>query len=131
MKLLLSLLVLHSCAATGQALNSSTPPPLFDYETKQLTEDDLASLPAEYQKLFGFDDSAVNSTLFRRSGECKVFPGDEDWPAETVWDKFDEVVNGALIPTVPIGAPCYKNWGMYNEAACAAVEKNFSNPYFQ
>ncbi|CAI6341901.1 unnamed protein product [Periconia digitata] len=104
-------------------------PPLFSYETKQLTDDTVASLTAADQKLFGFDDTAVQSGLSRRSGECKVFPGDEDWPSDETWDRFDELVNGALIPTVPLAAPCYNSWNLYNAAKCAEISKSSTDPY--
>ncbi|KAF1949395.1 FAD/FMN-containing isoamyl alcohol oxidase-like protein MreA [Byssothecium circinans] len=120
------LLLLTKVSAADLAALST---PLFQYETKQLTDAIVASLPTTDQRLFGFDDTAVNSSLFRRSGECKVFPGDEEWPSEETWDRFDELIDGALIPTVPLAAPCYKSWGVYDPAKCAAIMNDFRNPY--
>ncbi|KAF2645835.1 FAD/FMN-containing isoamyl alcohol oxidase-like protein MreA [Massarina eburnea CBS 473.64] len=120
-------IVLFARAITAD-LTVSTPP-LFQYETRQLTDAIVASLPIADQKLFGFDDGAVNSTLFRRSGECKVFPGDEDWPSEETWDRFDELIDGVLIPTIPLAASCYKSWGVYDAVKCAAIMDDFRNPY--
>jgi hypothetical protein len=104
---------------------------LFAYEKKQLTDEAIAQLSSEEQKLFGFDDSAVNSGLFRRSGECKTYPGDDTWPSEETWDKFDALTDGSLIPTVPLAAPCYSNWGVYDSAKCAAIAAKFTDPYLQ
>jgi hypothetical protein len=104
---------------------------LFEYEKAQWTDDAVAALSSEEQKLFGFDDSAVNSGLFRRSGECKTYPGDDAWPSESTWDRFDALVDGALIPTIPLAAPCYSNWGLYDSAKCAAIAKKFTDPYLQ
>jgi len=103
----------------------------FAYEKTQLTDEAVAALSPEEQKLFGFDDNAVNSALFRRSGECKTYPGDDAWPAESTWDRFDALIDGALIPTIPLAAPCYSNWGLYDSAKCAAITKKFTDPYLQ
>ncbi|PSN65436.1 FAD/FMN-containing isoamyl alcohol oxidase-like protein MreA [Corynespora cassiicola Philippines] len=102
---------------------------LFDYETKQLTEDFLESLSTEEQLSFGFVDNAVDSGDFLPSGKCKVFPGDEDWPTNEIWDKFNELTDDSLVPTVPIAAPCYKNWDVYDEAKCAEITENYIDPY--
>jgi hypothetical protein len=104
---------------------------LFGYETKQLTDAAVARLSADEQKLFGFDDSAVKSGLSRRSGECKLYPGDGAWPSEQTWDRFDALVDGNLIPTIPLAAPCYSNWGVYDSAKCAAITAKFTDPYTQ
>jgi hypothetical protein len=104
---------------------------LFGYETKQLTDAALARLSADEQTLFGFDDSAVKSGPSRRSGECKLYPGDDAWPSEQTWDRFDALVDGNLIPTIPLAAPCYSNWGVYDSAKCAAITAKFTDPYTQ
>ncbi|OAL49332.1 FAD-binding domain-containing protein [Pyrenochaeta sp. DS3sAY3a] len=123
-----TLALLFALRAAGAAA-ASAPYPLFPYETKQLTDGIIAKLPPDQQKLFGFDDTAVNSNFMTRSGECKVFPGDVDWPSETTWDTFNAAIEGALIPTVPIGAPCFKSWGVHDEAKCAEIESQWTNPY--
>ncbi|KAF2683368.1 FAD/FMN-containing isoamyl alcohol oxidase-like protein MreA [Lentithecium fluviatile CBS 122367] len=101
----------------------------FAYEKKTLTDEAVAQLSSEEQKLFGFDDRAVGAGLSRGSRECKVYPGDADWPMEKTWDRFDELVDGALIPTIPLASACYKNWGVYDPAKCAAIAKSFTDPY--
>src|SRR5262245_19974447 len=113
--------------ADGTAANA----PLFDYEKKQLTDGAVDRLPARHRKLFGFDDSAVNSAISKPRERCKAFPGDNDWPSGDTWVRFDELVDGALIPTIPLAAPCYKNWRRYDAAKCAAIAKSFTNPYLQ
>ena len=122
--------VLIGLQASAAAAGSLTAP-LFVYETKQLTDDIVASFAPAQQKLFGFDDSAVDSSQIRSSGECKTFPGDDDWPLGNTWNTFNEVVGGALIPTVPIAAPCYKSWGVYNAEKCTVIANNFTDPYLQ
>ncbi|KAF2271438.1 FAD/FMN-containing isoamyl alcohol oxidase-like protein MreA [Westerdykella ornata] len=102
----------------------------FDFEKRQLREDAIARFPEDIQQHLRFDDTAVGSDPFLSSGTCKTFPGDESWPSPAVWEKFNATVNGALIASVPAAAPCYKNWGVYDEARCTAITANFSNPYF-
>ncbi|KAJ1325321.1 FAD-binding protein [Microdochium nivale] len=38
---------------------------------------------------------------------CRNFPGDPWWPSKLEWDIFNMTVNGNLIKTVPLGAPCH------------------------
>ncbi|KAK4032835.1 6-hydroxy-D-nicotine oxidase [Parachaetomium inaequale] len=79
--------------------------PLFEYETRSLTEKGLETLldeagASDKAHLFAFDDGAEASSL-----------------------------GGALINTVPIAAPCYRNLGVYDAEKCAAVRTSFRNPY--
>lgn len=104
-------------------------PPLFDYERKKLTNEILSKLSSENARLFSFDDDGVAPET--RSGFCKAFPGDDTWPSMKIWDQLDQLTDGALIPTSPLAAPCYKNWGVYNQAKCASITANFSDPYLQ
>lgn len=120
-------------AAVESLLAKSThaAAPLFEYETKKLTDDILTRLPPEDAKLIAFDDSAVgfNDTKKEPSGFCKSFPGEEDWPSQDTWNKFNDLVDGGLIPTIPLAAPCYKNFGVYDLAKCAEISKKFTDPY--
>ena len=122
-------------AATTIPGESSSGAQLFKPETTQLTDEvirriDADQATAEYSKLFHFNDPSNNSSL-PPSGFCKSFPGDSTWPSKEAWDVFDALSGGALIPTVPLAAPCYKNWGIYSSERCAAVIANFSNEYYQ
>ncbi|TDZ39672.1 FAD-linked oxidoreductase ZEB1 [Colletotrichum spinosum] len=106
--------------------------PLQDAETRQLTEDTIDrikgnSLTASYASYFSFQDSSVSQTRHA----CKSFPGDPDWPADALWDVFNSLSDGALIPTKPLGAPCYdSSWGERDSAQCAAILKNVTNASF-
>lgn len=51
---------------------------------------------------------------------CRNFPGDPWWPSKLEWDLFNMTVNGNLIKTVPLGAPCHGD--TYNEAACKNLQ---------
>lgn len=129
---LLLLLLPGAFSAATKHLKAEEPL-LFDFETKQLTDSALEKLPSRDRKLFGFDSSAVNSTAepSTKKGECKAFPDDDTWPTKEIWDRLNESTGGALIPTIPLAAPCYGNWGRYDAAKCAEIAKNFTNPYSQ
>jgi len=80
---------------------------------------------AEIADLFDFQS---NETLGERAyAECKTYPGDASWPEEWVWDMFNSLLGNALIPTVPIAAPCYDSeWGKKNQARCNAIVSAFT-----
>jgi hypothetical protein len=110
--------------------------PLFDYETKSLTEEGLQQLVdkagiVDNAHLFAFDDGTNGNPGHLKSGSCKTFPGDAEWPSPSTWGTFDKLLDGALIETLPIAAPCYRNLGVYDAERCAAVQSSFTNPYFQ
>ncbi|KAK8018425.1 hypothetical protein PG991_007615 [Apiospora marii] len=52
---------------------------------------------------------------------CKTYPGDELWPSASEWDVFDQLIGGALIKTVPIGAVCYVNHESYDAEKCQTI----------
>lgn len=120
--------------AALQAPLSSASTPLFEWETQQLTSEILEGLSKsegvwEHAALFGFDDGSEKS--LPASGSCRCFPGEDSWPGREVWDAFNQALRGALIPTVPIGAPCFRDWDLYSEDECAAIKANWTNGYFQ
>ncbi len=108
--------------------------PYFDWETVQLSDADLA-------KAFGPAAVAPNGPAGSAGSagppgpagakQCKVFPGDAAWPSDSVWASFNASVGGALIKTVPLAAPCYKNWPQYDAAKCAQIEANWHDPHLQ
>ncbi|KAK3303035.1 uncharacterized protein B0T15DRAFT_262003 [Chaetomium strumarium] len=109
--------------------------PLFDYEARSLTEDGLQRLidkagVVDNAHLFAFDDGTDGNPDHLRSGSCKTFPGDAEWPSPATWRTFDKLLDGALIETLPVAAPCYRNLGVYDAEKCAAVQSSFTNPYF-
>lgn len=116
-----SLLARHS-SAKPITCSASVPP--FDFEKIKLTAN---AVPSKYTNLFAFNTSGPTIG----SGECKVFPGDAAWPSPEEWDAFDELLDGALLKTVPIAAPCYQNWGVYDAGKCEALIGNWTSPYTQ
>jgi hypothetical protein len=104
--------------------------PLANAEKLQLTETVLERIKsenatAEIAALFDFQS---NQTLSERGrAECKTYPGDDSWPEEWVWDIFNLLLGNALIPTVPIAAPCYDSkWGKKDQAKCNAIVSAFT-----
>ena len=100
----------------------------------QLTDAVIANLTAHELsdiELFMFDDSEENAAAkvkraYTNVGDCKVMPGDQKWPSRLTWGIFNLLTGGALIETVPIGAVCYKNSGVYNAAKCAQIIANWT-----
>ncbi|KAF2005163.1 FAD/FMN-containing isoamyl alcohol oxidase-like protein MreA [Amniculicola lignicola CBS 123094] len=120
-------------AATTVPSSTVAGAPLLEVETVQLTEAVIARIEndlqtTDYAKLFAFDsDAAVEK---RNLPACKTYPGDWNWPIRLVWDLFDMLLGGALIPTVPIAAPCYDSkWGPKDQAKCNEIVATFSKPF--
>lgn len=125
-------------AATTVPTESSAGVDLFDSETVQLTEQTLISANAQTNvtdvlALVGFenDTDSEATELSRRSGVCKTFPGDLNYPKSLIWSVFDLLLGGALIKTTPIAAPCYESSGVYDEAKCADVLNRFTTANLQ
>lgn len=75
-----------------------------------------------------------NADVEKRSEDstnCKALPGDEAWPKDVTWRVLDIVTDGALIKTVPISAPCYDNFGVYDAGLCQDVTDQFTNSSLQ
>ena len=79
-------------------------------------------------ELFGFGDAGGVSARPKPIpvGSCKVFPGDAAWPSPATWDVFNLLTGGDLIKTVPIGAVCYPDSGVYDAQKCASIITNWS-----
>lgn len=81
-------------------------------------------------ELFQFDDEVGDTSVSAKRGisfgRCKTFPGDLLWPSRLTWAVFNLLTGGALIETVPIGAVCYPNSGVYDAAKCANVIANWA-----
>ncbi|KAK3346469.1 hypothetical protein B0T25DRAFT_624894 [Lasiosphaeria hispida] len=108
--------------------------PLFTYETNPLTDDTLRSfLDASGlfvdDVLYAFDDERISTADRLRSGACKAFPGDANWPSQADWRVLHTLLGGALIKTVPLAAPCYQNLGVFSTEKCAAIGSNWTNGY--
>ncbi|EAQ88599.1 hypothetical protein CHGG_05218 [Chaetomium globosum CBS 148.51] len=106
-----------------------------DPESRQLTDDVLANLTSHQLsdiELFLFDDTdsedaaQVSRRTWTNVGDCKTYPGDWKYPSRLTWGVFNLLTGGALIETVPIGAVCYPNSGVYDAAKCADILENWT-----
>jgi hypothetical protein len=124
-------------AATTVPADSSAGVALFPVEAVQLTDEVLKVADSQTEEvdvlaLFGFQNSTDTTTAAarraKRSGACKAFPGDWNYPKSLVWSIFDLLLGGALIKTTPVAAPCYKTsvWNDYDEAKCADLSARFT-----
>lgn len=122
----LAALLAVSADQTTAAATGSKCPSRFPWETAQLTDSAIANDAA----LFGFGASDSDTTSKKPTPKCKTFPGDASWPSLRVWDRFNATLGGALIKTVPLAAPCYRNWPQHDAAACQHVKDNWNDPHF-
>jgi hypothetical protein len=127
LKLLIALALFGRCIASSNLTDSSkeTGPDFFPYESIQLTEGApiLSKAPAF---AFGHGLGSYSTTT------CKILPGDADWPTQSAWNVFNASVNGALIRTVPIAAPCYDTeWGPKDTARCDEIVSKFTTSSLQ
>ncbi|KAF4632911.1 hypothetical protein G7Y89_g5206 [Cudoniella acicularis] len=100
---------------------------LFQWEALQLTQSvltNLTNLELTDAALFNFPTTSSAST-----SQCKVFPGDANWPSNATWEVLNLLTGNALIKTVPLAAPCYSSWPEYNVTACAAITASWSDPH--
>jgi hypothetical protein len=128
-------------AATTVPADSSAGAALFPVEAVQLTDDVLRVADSQTEEvdilaLFGFENSTNTTAAARRakrSGACKAFPGDWNYPKSLVWSIFDLLLGGALIKTTPVAAPCYKTsaWNDYDETKCADISARFMTAELQ
>ncbi|KAF4835215.1 FAD-linked oxidoreductase ZEB1 [Colletotrichum tropicale] len=121
--------VVAATTAAGALLQST--------EVQQLTEEVVTRIfdhetTAEYASYFTFGDDPVRPpTQPQARPACKAFPGDPSWPRDEVWGVLDQLLGGALIPTKPLGAPCYDSqWGARDDIECANIIKNSTNANF-
>lgn len=90
-----------------------TTPALFNYEKIQLSDDRLGK---------------ESATFFPRGSECKIFPGDTDWPSDETWSTLNDTLNGALLKPAPMASVCYNNTAYNNFAnsACEVISANWA-----
>lgn len=63
------------------------------------------------------------------NSSCRCFPGDTCWPSTASWSALNSTVSGRLVKTVPLGAVCHDPH--YDEAACLALQGNWTAPQIQ
>lgn len=53
------------------------------------------------------------------------------WPSDGLWELLNILTGGALIKTVPLGAPCYTNSEYYDAATCEYLLDNWESTELQ
>jgi len=82
---------------------------LLDFETVQLLDTEAEKFPS-----LRFGDI---SKKFKRSSDCKAFPGTDSWPDENNWAELRGVIDGALLHPLPTAHVCYAGT-TYNATEC-------------
>ncbi|KAL2019325.1 hypothetical protein VTK56DRAFT_9792 [Thermocarpiscus australiensis] len=61
------------------------------------------------------------------SPNCRVLPGDRDWPSPGQWASLNETVHGRLIASVPLGSVCHDApFNNYDAEACARLQSTWN-----
>ena len=127
-------------ATIQQAQDGSIP--RFEWEKTALTddtiEDALASVSTDAKSLFRFashnvvEDAVPGTDKTFNGRECKVFPGDDDWPVEDSWAALSDVIDGALMEPKPQAHICYDNCtNSLDQVACDAMTEAWTDPFYQ
>ena len=61
---------------------------------------------------------------------CRSIPSDSSWPPVEEWDLFNQTVNGNLIATIPISAPCHETLfgesnSLFSQEKCDALRSEW------
>ncbi|KAL5906602.1 hypothetical protein ACKVV1_011001 [Pyricularia oryzae] len=107
--------VVSASSVSGSAIKREAP--LFEWEAVHLGRSRLDALEAT--------DKAKRAS---GSGDCKVYPGDVDYPSQEAWDQLDSITGGALIKTVPLAAACDPEWPQYDPVECQRIGDAWMNP---
>ncbi|KAI1175271.1 hypothetical protein F4777DRAFT_335651 [Nemania sp. FL0916] len=62
----------------------------------------------------------LKTTPSRADSDCKVFPGDAKWPADSEWARLNASMDGVLLKPKPAAAVCYPGPD-YNQAQCQSI----------
>ncbi|MAD84574.1 MAG: hypothetical protein CL912_16570 [Deltaproteobacteria bacterium] len=119
----LTVLLLQTIHLASAHLPSKTP--LLPRQLL-IQELDPSALTPEEALLFNF----TNPALPPKSRKCKVFPGDPEWPSDHQWQLLNKTTNGALVKTIPIGAPCFQG-PLYDVDKCRYVVSQWGNSSLQ
>jgi hypothetical protein len=63
------------------------------------------------------------------AGQCRCFPGDPCWPTPSEWSAFNASIDGRLIATIPLAAPCHDP--QFDAAVCDRLRQNWLLPQEQ
>jgi hypothetical protein len=104
--------------------------PYFVYEENYLPAHE--SLPHLFQHASNLTTGPTNNT-FKGPGNCRVFPGDTNWPAFDDWAALDNITRGALLNPAPQAHICYGNvtGNASQSGACLALTEKWTDPFTQ
>lgn len=91
----------------------------FDWERDQLTESEALSNDAFK---FGTDSAP--------SEDCRLVPGDADWPSDEDWSNFNATLGGALLKPKPLASVCYAGDG-YDAKRCDMLQQSWAGMNLQ
>ncbi|KAI2471066.1 FAD-binding domain-containing protein [Annulohypoxylon bovei var. microspora] len=93
-------------------------------DSVQLTQYDIGDFSA-----IDFGDETAVSWSDGKASDCKIFPGDEAWPAVAEWVRLNETLGGALLKPNPSAAACYQGPG-FDQAECTFLLTNASSSHY-
>jgi hypothetical protein len=107
--------------------------PHFAYEDKTL---DTSKLSSVFKRgTIDVTGSAITTPNYTLAGEdnCKVFPGDAQWPSDEDWEALDSTTDGPLLKPLPQAHICYSNGTgiLVDNATCQAMTDRWTDPFFQ
>ncbi|EME81240.1 uncharacterized protein MYCFIDRAFT_189443 [Pseudocercospora fijiensis CIRAD86] len=77
--------------------------------------------------LWRFGDNDQVNCSRNVTQECKLFPGDRNWPSPSQWHLLDAVTDGGLLQARPVSGVCYNGTGASNSTACRTVTDNWND----
>ena len=107
--------------------------PRFAYEDETLDTSKLSTI-------FNRGDidvtgSATTTPDYTLAGtdNCKIFPGDTQWPSDDDWEALDAATDGPLLKPLPQAHVCYSNGtgNPVDNATCQTLTDSWQDPYFQ
>jgi len=104
--------------------------PYFAYEERSLPSN--VSLPRLFRYGNNLTASQSGHTL-KGPGNCKIFPGDVDWPSSHDWATLNDVTGNPLLKPTPQAHICYGS-GTSNasqSAQCLDLTERWSDPFSQ
>ncbi|KAK0634263.1 hypothetical protein B0T17DRAFT_611304 [Bombardia bombarda] len=125
-----------------EVLNNNTWTPRSGEKTGN--PESLSSLAPAFSSFFKTvcaNQAALRPAISTDDAVCRTIPGDASWPNRYDWAALNATVNGRLIATVPIAAPCHNSFtgqgypnkplSTYNEDQCAALRNSWYLPETQ
>ena len=78
------------------------------------------------QRLFLLSLAAATTVVAVASSQCRVIPGDEDWPQPKDWASLNKTLHGRLIESVPAASVCHDApFNDYDAEKCAELQSTW------